>query len=162
MTQNQQYDQNPFAAAGDPDRTSIWDILVARDIAAFLAQDWAAHLADFDPAHFSAMNAHHSADPAAWKLYPLAVYAHDWLAQARHHGQLVADKEQLRRAHFQSSSLTRIEIDGDQAVAWKIFQGGVQDATGATTEMRWQTIYRCSRKDGVWRIAGFIGFLPTE
>ena len=61
------YDRNPFPA-GDADRHALWEMLVRRDIDAFIGQDWAMVENDFVAESFFGMHAHflHNAD--AWRL----------------------------------------------------------------------------------------------
>src|SRR5205823_2605883 len=43
---------NPFDATNDADRHAIWDMLIARDSEAFIAQDWSMVQDDFDAENF--------------------------------------------------------------------------------------------------------------
>ena len=74
--------ENPFA--GDADRAEIWEMLVRRDIAAFVGQDWAMVAGDFDESRFLGIHAHNSANPDDWNAaFPtLAGYRDEWLRQA--------------------------------------------------------------------------------
>ena len=59
-------DTNPFAP-DDADRRAIWDMLVQRDIRAFVAGDWDAHFADFAPDGFFGIDGRFSDDPDSWR-----------------------------------------------------------------------------------------------
>ncbi len=52
---------NPFA--GDPDRSAIWDMLLARDSDAFAAADWPRVANDFAADRFEGISANGSAEP---------------------------------------------------------------------------------------------------
>ena len=58
---------NPFPAA-DPDRRAIWEMLVTRDIDAFLGQDWSMVEGDFVAEGFLGINAHGSDIPDSWRV----------------------------------------------------------------------------------------------
>src|SRR3546814_20646316 len=73
----------PFSEA-DGDRRAIWEMLVRRDIDAFLQQDWAMVAGDFVESGFFGIDACGSNDPDQWKprFETLAEYREDWLRQA--------------------------------------------------------------------------------
>ena len=60
--------RNPFDEELDPERASLWEMLVARDNEAFAAGDWAPVADDFWGDRFEGVSAHGSSDPAAWTL----------------------------------------------------------------------------------------------
>lgn len=45
-------------------------------------------------------------------------------------------------------------------MARKKFDGTIRKADGGVETLNWQTLYFCRREDGVWRISGFVGYLP--
>ena len=53
---------NPFT---DPDRRAIWDMLVPRDIDAFVSADWDAVAGDFVAANFTGISGNFQPDPQA-------------------------------------------------------------------------------------------------
>ena len=67
----------------DADRRAIWDMLVTRDIGAYLAQDWAAVADDFTEGFFG-VDARGSNDPDQWlpRFDSVAAYRDEWLRQA--------------------------------------------------------------------------------
>lgn len=155
---------NPFPAT-DPARRAIWEMLVPRDIDAFLAADWRPVADDFVGANFTGLDARFTASPDDWRLsFPtLAAYRGEWLRQARaakaaREGGLYA--EDARAAIFRATRLEEIEIDGAAALARKRFDGGIRRADGRVDRMNWQTLYICRLDAGRWRIAGFVGYLP--
>ena len=154
-------DVNPFA--NDPDRHAIWEMLVDRDIEAFLARDWARVQGDFVADGFFGLHAHFLPDPADWKLeFPdLTVYRDEWLRQAEETAA-TSYAEPLRPAIFRATDLSVIEISGERALARKKFHGVIARADGAQDKLDWRTPYVCARRDGRWKIASFVGYLPRE
>lgn len=155
---------NPFPAA-DAARHAIWEMLVPRDIAAFLAADWGVVAGDFVAANFAGLNARFLASPDEWRLsYPtLEAYRDEWLRQAREakaarDGGLYA--EDAGAAIFRATRLEEVEIDGGAALVRKRFDGGIRRADGGFDRMNWQTLYVCRLDGGRWKIAGFVGYLP--
>ena len=61
------FDKNPFPE-GDADRHALWEMLVRRDIDAFLGQDWAMVEDDFIAESFFGMHAHFLNNADAWRL----------------------------------------------------------------------------------------------
>jgi hypothetical protein len=153
--------RNPFPE-GDPDRRAIWEMLVARDIDAFVAADWGAVAGDFVGAEFQGIDARRAPNPDHWRLaFPtLAAYRDAWLAQARDFGatEFAGD---ARAAIFEATVLRDIEIAGDRAVARKKFDGALARADGGSDRLLWQTLYFCRREAGRWKISGFVGYLPN-
>ena len=154
------FDKNPFPE-GDDDRHELWEMLVRRDIDAFLAQDWSMVEDDFVAASFFGMHAHFLNDADAWRLqFPrLEVYRDEWLRQAR---ETAATEfaEPLRPALFRITNMRDIDVDGDRAVLHKKFNGSIAKPGGAVERLNWQTLYFCSKIDGRWRITGFVGYMP--
>lgn len=154
------FDKNPFPE-GDADRHELWEMLVRRDIDAFLAQDWSMVEDDFVAASFFGMHAHFLNDADAWRLqFPrLEVYRDEWLRQAR---ETAATEfaEPLRPALFRITNMRDIDVDGDRAVLHKKFNGSIAKPGGAVERLNWQTLYFCSKIDGRWRITGFVGYMP--
>lgn len=150
---------NPFA---DEARRAIWDMLVPRDIDAFLAADWSAVAEDFVDDGFVGVDARREADPDRWRLaFPsLGHYRAEWLRQA---GDFARQSfaEDPRAAIFAATTLEDVEVAGGVALARKKFDGGIRRADGGTESMLWQTLYSCRVADGRWRICGFTGYLPN-
>ncbi|WP_106745862.1 hypothetical protein [Yoonia maritima] len=156
--------QNPFPAT-DIDRRAIWEMLVPRDIDAFVAADWLAVADDFIVENFTGVSGHFQSDPDQYDLaYPtLEAYRDDWIRQAR---DFVAQRDagayegDPRDGIYGATRLEKIEITGDAALVRKKFDGQLKRIDGTTERMNWQTLYWCRRKDGRWKIAGFVGYLP--
>ena len=157
--------KNPFPEA-DPDRHALWEMLVRRDIDAFLAQDFSMVENDFIAEHFFGMHAHFlddaDADADAWRLqFPrLEVYRDEWLRQAKETAEATF-AEPLRPALFRITNLRDIDVDGDRAVLHKKFSGTIAKPDGETERLSWQTLYFCQRVDDLWRILGFVGYMPN-
>ncbi|WP_075292094.1 hypothetical protein [Pararhizobium arenae] len=151
---------NPFPAT-DPDRREIWDMLVTRDIDAFLAADWNRVAGDFIETGFLAISGNKADNPDRWTLaFPdLAAYRDEWLRQAQDFAR-ESFAEDPRTAIFTTTHLTEIEIASDTALVRKKFDGSILKADGTRDIMQWQTLYTCRRDGGRWKIAGFTGYLP--
>ncbi|MGO4570415.1 Rid family hydrolase [Microvirga sp. 2TAF3] len=154
-------DMNPFPPA-DEARHAIWEMLVHRDIDAFVAGDWDAHFRDFAPDLFFGIDARFSDNPDSWRVTyaDIARYREAWLSGAKELKGRIADGE-LRRSIFALTTLRDIEIMGDFALARKKFDGAIRLNDGEAVTLRWQTQYFCRRIEGRWRIAGFLGYLPN-
>lgn len=156
--------QNPFAS-DDADRRAIWDMLVPRDIDAFVSADWALVADDFIVTNFTGISGNFQPDPQGYTLaFPtLDAYRTEWLRQAREFvaardaGAFVGDP---RDGIFAATRLEEIEIDGDAALVRKKFDGHLAKADGSFDRMNWQTLYICRREGDRWKIAGFVGYLP--
>lgn len=154
--------QNPFA---DADRRAIWQMLVPRDIDAFVSADWDAVAGDFIAANFTGISGNFQPDPQGYTLaFPtLEAYRTEWLRQAqdfvaaRDAGAFAGD---LRDGIFAATRLEEIDITGDAALVRKKFDGQLAKSDGSFDRMNWQTLYICRREDGRWKIAGFVGYLP--
>ena len=180
------YDRNPFAGA-DPDRAAIWDMLVYRDIDAYLAVDWEAVADDFLSDEFFGIDAGKSRNADRWKplFSSLDAYRDVWLEQARETREN-ADPDRVRAALFALTTLTQIDIDGGFALAHKKFDGSVPRRDGSAERLQWQTHYYCKKVYGktppdgqspdekspdekspdkkaaaAWKIRGFTGYLPN-
>jgi hypothetical protein len=149
---------NPFP--GDPDRSAIWEMLVPRDIAAFVASDWEMVAGDFIAARFTGLHAQTSRDPDDWTLaFPtLAAYRDEWLRQAAA-SAATRYAEDLEAAIHRATRLERIDLEGDSGLARKKFDGTVRLADGGQDRLNWQTLYLCRRDAGRWKIAGFVGYM---
>ncbi len=156
------YDQNPFDGT-DPDRAAIWDMLVYRDIGAFSTCNWAAHAECFLPDCFFGIDARGTMDSDKWRLgfASLAEYKPNWLGDAKA-AAAKTNPENLRRAHFAATDMTRIDINADQAICHKKFDGSLTYDDGSTERLLWKTIYQCRKVSGRWRVGSFIGFMPNE
>jgi len=152
---------NPFSGRDDA-RAEIWDMLVLRDINAFVAADWAQVADDFDEAAFFGVDGAKKPDPDDWSLgFPdLESYRAEWLRQAEDFSA-TAFAEDARAAIFNATDLSYIEIRGERAIAHKKFDGVLRKADGSEDRLLWQTLYFCVRKDGRWKICSFAGYLPN-
>ncbi len=151
---------NPFP--DDPDRHALWEMLVARDIDAFVKQDWSLVAGDFIGEGFTGLDACFRSNPDSWQLtFPtLGSYKAAWLAQAEAPtGRITAAA--LSCALFDATTLRDIDLRGESAVAHKKFDGVLRFDDGVVSPLRWQTLYFCRKLAGVWRVSGFVGYLPN-
>ncbi|MES0808730.1 hypothetical protein ABLO27_04545 [Roseibium sp. SCPC15] len=152
---------NPFDGK-DSDRAEIWNMLVQRDIDAFVTSDWSMVADDFDENAFFGVDARKVPNPDDWRLgFPdLDTYRNEWLRQAAEFSE-TEFAEDARAAIFNATRLTEIEINGDRAIARKKFDGKIKKADGGEDRLLWQTLYYCVRKEGRWLICSFTGYLPN-
>lgn len=152
--------KNPFHS-DDIDRRAIWDMLVDRDIKAFLAVDWSMVADDFVVEGFMGIDAGRQGHPDAWQLnFPdLESYKKEWLKQAKEF-KSTEWGEDIESAFFRITVLRDIEIAGDSALVHKKFFGNIVKANGELAPTNWQTLYRCRRIENQWKIAGFTGYMP--
>lgn len=151
---------NPFNKQ-DPDRYSIWEMLVKRDVEAFIKNDWEAIAGDFIEEGFMGINAQSSDNPDSWKVaFPnLKSYQQFWLDQsASFSGTDWEDDPQQKL--YEATTLRDIDISEDSALVHKKFDGAIRKKDGRTELLNWQTLYRCRKVNGEWKITGFTGFLP--
>ncbi|MXU66722.1 hypothetical protein [Oceanomicrobium pacificus] len=158
-------DRDPFTPPFAPDdeaRRAIWEMLVPRDIDAFLAADWSMVEDDFEDAAFFGIHGQNSPDADAWSLaFPdLASYRAEWLRQAKDFATQ-SFAEDPRPALFRATRLEEIEISGDRALVRKKFDGALKRTDGGSDRLLWQTHYHCHRIGGRWKICGFLGYLPN-
>ena len=152
---------NPFA--GDKDREQIWDMLVRRDIEAFVTQNWSLVADDFDEARFLGIHAHGEANPDTWDAaFPTLVsYRDEWLRQAAVSAATDYAESLVDGVH-RATRLNVIDINGDVAVARKKFDGTIAKADGTQDILNWQTLYFCRRDGDRWRITGFVGYMVND
>jgi len=74
---------NPFNQ-NDPDRYYIWEMLVKRDIEAFMNNDWEEVAEDFVEEGFMGIDARFLNNPDSWRLFfpNLNTYKQFWLEQS--------------------------------------------------------------------------------
>lgn len=149
---------NPFPP--DSARAQIWEMLVPRDTAAFVAGDWERVAGDFHEVGFLGIRG--AAHPDGWRIaYPtLTAYRNDWLAQSRLFDSQSFEGESGLELLLRATRLDEIEITDDQAIAHKKFAAVARLAGGGDYRIDWQSLYFLRRADGVWRISGFVGYLP--
>ncbi|MBY5886285.1 hypothetical protein HA464_31630 (plasmid) [Rhizobium leguminosarum bv. trifolii] len=152
--------KNPFPS--DSARHAIWEMLVSRDIDAFLAADWSMVEHDFVEEGFIGIDGRKEVSPDKWRLaFPtLSAYRQEWLRQAEDFAKQ-SFAEDARTAIFTTTTLDDIEIEGDMALVRKKFDGGISKPDGTRDVMQWQTLYYCRLHEGRWKISGFTGYLPN-
>ena len=149
---------NPFEK--DADRHAIWEMLVARDIRAFVNADWNLVADDFVASGFVGVQASKSANPDLWSVgFPnLETYKTEWLRQAQETAA-TPFAEDLEAAIHAATRLDQIDFNGDMAMAHKKFDGSIKRQDGSCDELHWQTLYLCRKELGRWKIAGFVGYM---
>jgi hypothetical protein len=150
--------RNPFPS--DPYRSEIWEMLVERDIEAFVAGDWARVAGDFVAESFFAVDARSRGNPDSWRLGlgSLERYRVSWLEQSAAMREAADD---LAAQLHDATTLRDIEVEADRALAHKKFDGQVRRRDGGVMPMNWQTLYMCRHVDTGWKIVGFVGYLPN-
>jgi hypothetical protein len=153
--------KNPFSPS-DAARHAIWEMLVTRDIDAFLAADWTRVAGDFIEDGFIGIDAGRQTNPDQWRLaFPtLGSYRDEWLRQASEFASIRFD-EDPRTAIFTTTTLEDIEISDGTALVRKKFDGSILRSDGERDRMLWQTLYYCRLHEGHWKISGFTGYLPN-
>jgi len=152
--------RNPFPS-GDPDRHQIWEGLIARDIDAFLKQDWEMTSGDFSPEVFVGYTG--IANPDHWRIaFPdLDSYRDEWLRQAKSFSEKSLRGIEPSAFLHQSVVLRDIEISGDIAMAHKKFDGRAVTLSGEEIVLNWQSIFWLRRYPSGWKITAFLGYLPN-
>lgn len=136
-------------------------MLVDRDIKAFVAADWDMVADDFIEENFMGIDGGRVANPDGWTMgFPdLESYKNEWLRQAKETAAIDWG-EDLESAFFRITHLRDIEIVGDSALVHKKFIGTIIKKNGEQVPTDWQTLYRCRKINGKWKIAGFLGYIP--
>ncbi len=151
---------NPFPKS-DSDRHQIWEMLVERDIIAFCQENWDMVADDFIAENFMGIDARNAHNPDTWRMTfsNLTEYKTVWLEQAAEFAQTdwAEDPEQ---AIYHATTLRDIDIKGESALVHKKFDGYIQKKSGEREYLNWQTLYRCRKQEGSWKIAGFTGYMP--
>ncbi len=153
--------KNPFNPQ-DPDRFKIWEMLVQRDIEAFIENDWEKVASDFVEEGFTGIDARFSSNPDSWKLaFPdLKSYKHFWLEQSANFKKTDWEDNPKFKLN-EATTLRDIDISGECALVHKKFDGSIRKKNGEVNVLNWQTLYRCRKINGQWKITGFTGFLPN-
>lgn len=152
---------NPHS--GDAEREAIWQMLMTRDFEAFAAQDWSVVARDFLADGFFGVDGGCDRNIRNWKpRFPnLGAYKKTWLEQAAETAG-TADMSVLVADLLEATSLGQIDIDGDFAVAHKMFDGHYHLKDGSKSpHLLWQTLYLCRKTAHGWKISGFVGYLPN-
>ena len=152
--------KNPFSNK-DIDRKCLWDMIVYRDIKAFVNQDWDMIKDDFHEDEFVGIDAGKMDDVDKWKLtYPnLEAYKKEWLAQANSFNS-TKWAEDITEALHGVTVLQDIEIKDNTALLHKKFIGFIKKADGESVSMDWQTLYSCKKINEQWKVVGFTGYMP--
>ena len=160
MTQTKYDSCNPFPLS-DVDRHEIWEILVHRDVTAFVEADWLKVADDFDSESFVGYSG--SSNPDHWTIaFPsLEAYRTEWERQAVEFQEMKLVGEDTKTFLFKASLLRDIDIHGNAAMAHKKINGRALTTEGLEVVRKWQTVYWLRRVAGRWRVTGFLGYLPN-
>jgi hypothetical protein len=157
-----EYIKNPFDSRNS-DQSDIWEMLVRRDINAFVTGNWNLIESDFLPDKFYGLNAQFSSEPQMWKLdFPLLVdYKKSWIKQS-YESSKKKYADSLEAGIHKATKIEKIEINSGKAAVWKQFNGRLKVLDGEDEVLQWQTIYFCEIVQGQWKIIGFVGYLPLQ
>lgn len=155
--------ENPFELSIDPDRNTIWDILIRRDTEAFIANDWSLIESNFDKNAFYGVDAFKSKNPDDWKIKyaTLSEYRDQWLMQRSQFNFKDFDYDGKKEL-LAAMKIASIEIRGDLAIAHKKFNGIKSTIESGDILLNWQTLYYLSKSSGEWKVIGFTGYMPYE
>jgi hypothetical protein len=152
---------NPYTPGTE--QHAVFEMAVVRDVEAFVAGDWARVAADFIEEGFFGLDGRGTGDPSGWRLtYPtLAAYRERWLAQSaafrsrRYRTDPVAAMLALLKVPM-------LELEGDSGLLLKRFDGTLDPEDGEPVTLRRESLFVLRRVDGVFRVAGFVGYLPLS
>jgi hypothetical protein len=155
---------NPFDPAKNPDRYEIWQCIVARDCEAFAVGDWSMIEADFDFETFEGIRCFKSTNPDDWRLvYGSAEgYRDAWIKMSAEFRAKRFLGRTPRDAIYARTRLLDIEIVGTRAICHKKFTGDLPMEDGTVHTGSSQTIYRLLKRNGRWKIVGFVGYLAYD
>lgn len=155
---------NPYDAGVDADTHALWDLLVARDSDAFAAADWALCDDDFAHERFEGISANGELDPIKWTLRYSTVesYRDDWLQMAERFLSTSFAATSHRELLYKMQTFAKVEIADGRAIVWKQFWADEPLTNEERYQISAQSVYRLQRIAGVWKIVGFIGYLPME
>lgn len=142
------------------DERLISELLIDRDVAAFVAADWDTASRDFDPAAFTGYSG--EGGTARVTFPSLDSYGRSWVSQAAAFDGVPA--EALARQLHAVQHLESIDVAEGRALATKVFAGWVDLPGGERTRLDWTTYYflRFDEPEGRWLITGFLGYLPRD
>jgi hypothetical protein len=153
--------RNPYAPGSE--QHAVFETAVVRDVEAFVAGDWARVADDFIDEGFFGLDGRGTSDPASWRLsYPtLAAYRERWLTQsaAFRARRYRVDPVQAMLALLE---VPLLELDGDSGLLLKRFDGTIEAEDGELVTLRRESLFVLRRVGGVFRVAGFVGYLPLS
>jgi AraC-like DNA-binding protein len=149
---------NPFLPGTD--HHEFWEMLVHRDVEAFMARDWQALKRDFIEEGFIGVDGRRLTSIDSWRLtFPnLEAYGREWRKQAANYARRF--RRGLREALYAAMKISSVEITGEVALVHRKFDGKLTAAGRQRVNLQWQTLYLCRKRAGRWKIASFVGYLP--
>lgn len=143
------------------DEAKIWKVLMYNDFHAFCKGDWEMIANDFDQASFCAIQGNKSNNKLDWNLQynSLEAYQTDWLQQSKEFLKNEFLRDPLK-VLFESTQLSKIEINGDVALVHKEFDGEFQRKDAPAIVLDWISLFLLKKKEDQWKIFSFVGYLP--
>lgn len=137
---------------------AIREILIDRDIAAFVARDWEQTRIDFDERGFTGLSG--EGGTVSITFPSLDDYRDSWLTQAAEFAD--ADPAAVAEQLHDVQRIDELHIAGSRAVARKVFDGSIELDGRDPRRLEWTTYYflRLDRSSSRWLITGFLGYLP--
>lgn len=156
------YKENPFSEQKDLDRYQLWETLVRRDSDAFATGQWDQVENDFIENEFEGLHAHGTSDPFQWTLkYPsLDAYKKDWLIESKGFMNMSLVHTSPLELIYKLTTMNRIDIYQNRALCYKQFVANEVLKDGTYFRISCQTLYQVKKVDSIWKITGFIGYLP--
>ena len=152
--------RNPFSTS-DTERFAIWELLVRRDFEAFLRQDWEAVGGDYIAEKFYGIDFQKSTNCSDWKLgYPsLEAYRMAWLRDSAQFSQTPFCVDP-RNVLYACCRLEHWDLQCDTGIVHKVFDGSLPVHGTYPMALRWRSIFLLRRSEALWKIAGFVGYMP--
>ena len=145
------------------DEVKIWNILIYNDFQAFCKGDWDMVHDDFEEKSFYAIHGRRTNNKFDWGLQydSLAAYKEDWLNQSRDFLKLEFLCDPLK-VLFESTKLSRIEIQGELALVHKEFNGIFEVKGAEPIVLDWISLFMLKKYNSDWKIVSFLGYLPKH
>lgn len=152
---------NPFNHQ-ETDRYQIWEMLVQRDIEAFIQNDWDAVSGDFIEEIFMGITAKSLDKSNSWELtFPnLNTYKKYWQDSARDFSKIKWNGD-AQKLLYEAITLRDIDISDDSALVRKKIDGRFPTKIGLFEQQNWQILYSCRKVAEQWKITGFTRHLPN-
>lgn len=145
------------------DEIKIWNILMYNDFYAFCKGDWEMVQNDFEEKEFYAIQGNKTNYKTGWSLQynSLAAYKEDWLNQSKDFLQREFLCDPLK-VLFESTKLSKIEIQGELALVHKEFNGTFGVKAAEPIVLDWISLFTLRKYGADWKIISFLGYLPKE
>ena len=145
------------------DEIKIWNILMYNDFHAFCKGDWEMVHNDFEKKEFYAIQGSKTNYKLDWSLqyHSLAAYKEDWLNQSKDFlkQEFLCDPLKVL---FESTKLSKIEIQGELALVHKEFNGTFVVKAAEPIVLDWISLFTLRKYGADWKIISFLGYLPKQ